>query len=34
MLDPHASAGLRIDVLVAKCDELNLAHGNPLPKFN
>lgn len=34
MLDPHTSAELSIDDIVAMCDELIEAHGDWLPKFN
>ncbi len=33
MLDPHTSAELSIDDIVALCDELIAAHGDMLPKF-
>lgn len=34
MLDPHTSAELSIDDIVAMCDDLIEAHGDWLPKFN
>ena len=34
MLDPHTSAELSIDDIVAMCDDLIEAHGNWLPKFH
>lgn len=34
MLDPHTSAELSIDDIVAMCDELIEAHGDWLPKYN
>lgn len=34
MLDPHTSAELSIDDIVALCDDLIEAHGDWLPKFN
>ena len=34
MLDPHASAELSIDDIVAMCDELIEAHGDWMPKYN
>jgi alpha-galactosidase len=34
MLDPHTSAELSIDDIVAMCDDLIEAHGNWLPAFN
>lgn len=34
MLDPHTSAELSIDDIVALCDDLIEAHGNWLPKFS
>jgi alpha-galactosidase len=33
MLDPHTSAELSIDDIVAMCDELIEAHGDWLPEF-
>ncbi|QUW21482.1 alpha-glucosidase/alpha-galactosidase [Sporosarcina sp. Marseille-Q4063] len=33
MLDPHTSAELSIDDIVAMCDELIEAHGDMLPKY-
>lgn len=33
MLDPHASAELSIDDIVAMCDELIEAHGDWMPKY-
>jgi len=33
MLDPHTSAELSIDDIVAMCDDLIEAHGNWLPKY-
>lgn len=33
MLDPHASAELSIDDIVAMCDDLFEAHGDMLPKY-
>lgn len=33
MLDPHTSAELTIDEIVAMCDELIEAHGNHLPAY-
>ena len=33
MLDPHTSAELSIDDIVALCDELIEAHGDWLPKY-
>ena len=33
MLDPHTSAELSIDDIVAMCDDLIEAHGNMLPKY-
>lgn len=34
MLDPHTSAELSIDDIVALCDDLIEAHGDWLPKYN
>ena len=34
MLDPHASAELSIDDIVAMCDELIEAHGGWMPKYH
>ena len=34
MLDPHTSAELSIDDIVAMCDDLIEAHGDWLPKFH
>lgn len=34
MLDPHTSAELTIDEIVALCDDLIEAHGSWLPKYN
>ena len=34
MLDPHASAELSIDDIVAMCDELIEAHGDWMPKYH
>ena len=34
MLDPHASAELSIDDIVAMCDELIEAHGDWMPQFH
>ncbi|MBR6767028.1 MAG: alpha-glucosidase/alpha-galactosidase [Clostridia bacterium] len=34
MLDPHTSAELSIDDIVAMCDDLIEAHGDWMPKFN
>ena len=34
MLDPHTSAELSIDDIVAMCDDLIEAHGDWLPKYN
>ena len=34
MLDPHTSAELTIDQIVAMCDDLIEAHGDMLPKYN
>ncbi|MDO4491522.1 MAG: alpha-glucosidase/alpha-galactosidase [Lachnospiraceae bacterium] len=34
MLDPHASAELSMDDIVAMCDEMIEAHGDWMPKFN
>lgn len=34
MLDPHTSAELSIDDIVALCDDLIEAHGSWLPKYN
>jgi alpha-galactosidase len=34
MLDPHASAELSIDDIVAMCDDLIAAHGDWLPKYH
>ena len=34
MLDPHTSAELSIDDIVAMCDDLIAAHGDWLPKFH
>lgn len=33
MLDPHTSAELSIDDIIAMCDDLIEAHGNWIPKF-
>ena len=33
MLDPHTSAELSIDDIVAMCDDLIEAHGNWLPEY-
>jgi len=33
LLDPHTSAELTIDEIVAMCDELIEAHGNYLPTY-
>ena len=34
MLDPHTSAQLTIDEIIALCDDLIEAHGDWLPKYN
>ncbi len=34
MLDPHTSAELSMDDIIAMCDDLIEAHGDWLPKFN
>lgn len=34
LLDPHTSAELSIDDIIAMCDDLIEAHGDWLPKFN
>ena len=34
MLDPHTSAELSIDDIVAMCDELIEAHGDWLPAYH
>ncbi|MDD2403762.1 MAG: alpha-glucosidase/alpha-galactosidase [Lentisphaerae bacterium] len=34
MLDPHTSAELKIDDIIAMCDELIDAHGDLLPKYH
>ena len=34
MLDPHTSAELNIDDIVAMCDDLIEAHGDMLPKYH
>ncbi len=34
MMDPHTSAELSIDDIVALCDDLIAAHGDWLPKYN
>lgn len=34
MLDPHTSAELSIDDIKAMCDDLIVAHGDMLPKYN
>ena len=34
MLDPHASAELSIDDIVAMCDEMIEAHGSWMPEYS